>query len=45
MLNKYIDSQKDEIIQKLKELINIPSVYEKSDNPNMPFGKKCIFST
>lgn len=39
MLNKYIDSQKDEIIQKLKELINIPSVYEKSDNPNMPFGK------
>ena len=39
MLNKYIDSKKDEMIQKLKELINIPSVYEKSDDQNMPFGK------
>ena len=29
----------EEIIQKLKELINIPSVYEKSDDQNMPFGK------
>ena len=39
MLNTYIDNNKDEIIKSTQELIKIPSVYEKSNNPAMPFGK------
>ena len=40
MLNKYIENMKDELIQKTQELIQIPSVYENSKSPNMPFGKQ-----
>ena len=39
MLNTYIDNNKDKIIKSTQELIQIPSVYEKSNNPHMPFGK------
>lgn len=39
MFEKYIDSLKDEIIAKTCNLINIPSVSEETNNPNMPFGK------
>lgn len=39
MFENYIDNLKDEIVCKTCRLIEIPSVYEKSDNPNMPFGK------
>ena len=39
MINKFIDNYKDEIIKKTQELIKIPSVISKSDNPNHPFGK------
>jgi len=39
MFEKYIDELSDEIIFKTSRLIQIPSVYEKSNNPNMPFGK------
>lgn len=39
MLNDYIDHVKDEIVQKTQELIQIPSVYAKSDDPSKPFGK------
>ena len=39
MFEKYIDSLKDEIIAETCNLINIPSVSEETNNPNMPFGK------
>lgn len=39
MIDKYIDSCQDEIIQKTQELIQIPSVICDSDNPKQPFGK------
>ena len=39
MLEKYIDSLKDEIIAETCNLINIPSVSEETNNPDMPFGK------
>lgn len=39
MLEEYIEKNKQEIITKTQELIQIPSVYEKSDNPYEPFGK------
>lgn len=39
MLNDYIKTNKDEMIQKLQELIQIPSVYSESKNPLMPFGE------
>ena len=35
----YIDNLKDEIIQKTQELIRIPSVYSKSNDPLKPFGE------
>ena len=35
----YIDHLKDEIIEKTQELIRIPSVYSKSNNPSKPFGE------
>ena len=39
MLEKHIDSLKDEIIAETCNLINIPSVSEETNNPDMPFGK------
>ena len=39
MIDNYIKKNKDEMIQKLQELIQIPSVYAKSKNPLMPFGE------
>ena len=38
MFEKYIDSLKDEIISETCNLINIPSISEETNNPNMPFG-------
>ena len=35
-----ITKWKDKIIENTCELINIPSVYEKSTNPKTPFGKE-----
>ena len=39
MINKYLENNKNEIIQKTQELIQIPSVIAKSQNSNYPFGK------
>lgn len=39
MLEDYIKNSKEEMIQKLQELIQIPSVYSTSKNPLMPFGE------
>ena len=39
MLKNYINDFKNEIISKTQELIRIPSVYNKSSNPDMPFGE------
>ncbi len=39
MFNKYIENKKEEIITNLQKLIQIPSIYEKSDIPSTPFGK------
>ena len=39
MLDDYIKNTKEEMIQKLQELIQIPSVYAESKNPLMPFGE------
>lgn len=39
MFNQYIDNMKNEIISNLQKLIQIPSIYEKSDIPDIPFGK------
>ena len=39
MLDKVIDSLKGDIIKSTQELIRIPSVYEKSNDTKMPFGK------
>ena len=39
MIDNYIKNHKDEMIQNLQELIQIPSVYAKSKNPLMPFGE------
>ena len=36
MLDKYIEQSKQEIIHKTQTLIQIPSIYEKSDNPYEP---------
>lgn len=41
MIEKYINNLKDDIINSTCEIINIPSVLEKSDNPSMPFGENC----
>jgi len=41
MINKYIDTLKDTIINSTCEVINIPSVFEKSNTPSMPFGENC----
>lgn len=39
MLEKYIENNKKEIIQKTQEIIQIPSVISDSTNPLEPFGK------
>lgn len=39
MLEDYIKNTKNEMIQKLQELIQIPSVYAESKNSLMPFGE------
>lgn len=39
MLNNYINSYKDEIVEKTCDLINIPSVSIESDNEKAPFGE------
>lgn len=39
MFKNYIENSKDEMIHNIKNLINIPSVYEKSNNPLKPFGE------
>lgn len=39
MLENYIKNLKDEIIEKTQELIRIPSVYSKSNDPSKPFGE------
>ena len=41
MIENYIDTHKDEIIKQVQSLIQIPSVYSKSDNPKKPFGENC----
>ncbi len=41
MLNKYIDSIKNQIITSTCELIQIPSVHTESDDVFMPFGENC----
>ncbi len=38
MLDKYIEIQKNEIIKRTQELIQIPSVFACSKNPDRPFG-------
>ena len=39
MIEKFINEKKEEIIKKLQGLIQIPSVYEQSNNPKYPFGE------
>ena len=39
MLDNVINNFKDNIIKTTQELIKIPSVYENSTDPKMPFGK------
>jgi len=41
MVEKYIDNLKEDIINSTCKIINIPSVYEKSDNQIYPFGENC----
>ena len=42
ILNKYIDKMKDKIINTTCEIINIPSVFDDNDDPNIPFGKHTV---
>ncbi len=39
MIEDFIKENKETMIKKLQELIQIPSVYSESKNPLMPFGK------
>ena len=39
MFDEFINDKKDEMIENLQKLIQIPSVYEESKNPKMPFGE------
>ncbi len=39
MIEKFMNEKKEEIIKKLQGLIQIPSVYEQSNNPKYPFGE------
>lgn len=40
MFKEYIESQKDELIKDLGEMVKIPSKLEGYDNPEYPFGKE-----
>lgn len=42
VLNEYIDNIKDKIIDSTCNLINIPSVMNKDDNSNTPFGLNTV---
>ena len=39
MIDTFIKEKKKEMLENLQKLIQIPSVYEKSKNPLMPFGR------
>ena len=39
MIEKFINENKEKIIKNLQELIQIPSIYSESNNPQYPFGK------
>lgn len=39
MLENYIDLFQDKMVHSVCDLINIPSVYEQSNDPNKPFGE------
>ena len=41
MLDEYIEKQKNEIVQEICNLVNIPSVSEETEDPQMPFGEGC----
>ncbi len=41
MINKFIEDNKDEILNTICELIKIPSISIESDNPSKPFGEEC----
>lgn len=41
MFDKFIDENKNEIINTVSELIKIPSVSTETDNPSLPFGEHC----
>ena len=42
MFKNYVIALKEDIINSTCNLIKIPSVLSKSQNPNLPFGKYCI---
>ena len=42
MIEDFIKENKETMIKKLQELIQIPSVYSESKNPLMPFGETRI---
>ena len=39
MIEKFINEKKEEIIEKLQGLIQIPSIYEQNNNSKYPFGE------
>ena len=41
MLNQYIDNLKNDIVKEICNLVNIPSVSEETENPEIPFGEGC----
>lgn len=42
MINKFLDENKDNILNTICELIKIPSIsVESNENPQMPFGENC----
>lgn len=41
MLDEYIETLRDEIISETCNLINISSVSEETEDPQIPFGKGC----
>lgn len=41
MFDKFIDENKNEIINTVSELIKIPSVSTETNNPSLPFGNDC----
>ena len=41
MLDQYIDNLKDDIVKEICNIVNIPSVSEDTNNPELPFGEEC----